>query len=234
MFEEIQLELRTHIDVIEEYVPLRNRFLVDVGCGDGTLCRQLAKRGALVLGVEPDQIQAEKNRKAEIVPNVGLAEGSAQELPLESQQTDAVLFQYSFHHVPADSMHKAIEEAIRVLKPDGILYFAEPVARGLHHDTIAHFHDESTVQRDAEQHIRKFARPRFSREKIVSYTTERMFDSFDQFAELYGNLSYNQGYSIDQVRSDKVRESFEKSKEGDRYRFTTPVRVNCFSGLIPN
>lgn len=229
MGEPIRMGLTTHLEVISQCFQLTERHVVDVGCGDGNLCRQLAEKGARVTGVEPDPVQAQRNSEKPPTTNVQLLEGRAEDLPLNKNSVDAVLFQYSFHHVPSALMQSAIDEAARILKPDGVLYFAEPLAEGLHHDTISHFHDETRVRAMAEQAIRHYAHPQFARERVLYYSVERLFDDFNHFAEFYGNLSYNEGYSSKDVKQDEVRQSFEKARHGNGYRFTTPVRVNCFS-----
>ncbi len=61
------------MDVIDRLVSVAGLNVVDVGCGGGRITRQLAERGALVLGVEPDPIQAEKNRAAEAMPGLSFA-----------------------------------------------------------------------------------------------------------------------------------------------------------------
>ena len=229
MGEPVHLGQMTHTKVISHCISLSGKHVVDVGCGDGALCRKLAETGARVTGVEPDPVQARRNREKPVGANVELLEGSAENLPLSENSADAVIFQYSFHHVPSGLMQSAIDEAVRILKPEGTLYFAEPLAEGLHHETISHFHDETGVRAKAEQAIRQFASPQFACERVLYYSVERLFDDFDHFAEFYGNLSYNEGYSCKEVRQDAVRRSFEKARYGNGYRFETPVRVNSFS-----
>ena len=229
MSEFVSLGQTTHLDVISQCIALDAKHVVDVGCGDGSLCRQLAEFGARVTGVEPDPVQAQKNSTQPPANDIDLLEGRAENLPLTSKSADAIIFQYSFHHVPSELMKSAIDEAVRVLKPDGILYFAEPLAEGLHHETIRHFHDETYVRGLAEQAIRHYASPQFGNERVLYYNVERRFDDFNHFAEFYGNLSYNEGYSSADVYQEAVRSSFEMARFGNGYRFTTPVRVNCFS-----
>ena len=57
--------------------------VVDVGCGAGASSRELAARGASVLAVEPDPVQAAKNRAAPPSQGVGFAETGAESQPAE-------------------------------------------------------------------------------------------------------------------------------------------------------
>ena len=55
--------------------------LIDVGCGAGANARALAEAGATVLGVEPDPIQAAKNRDAAPTAGVTFVEARAEGSP---------------------------------------------------------------------------------------------------------------------------------------------------------
>ena len=107
----------TDYEVMDRQVTVDGLRLLDLGCGAGALTRALAERGAQVVGIEPDPIQAEKNRRAEPVPGVSFVEGGAQDLDIDDASVDGVFFKYSLHHVPADAMDAALAEAVRVLKP---------------------------------------------------------------------------------------------------------------------
>ncbi len=91
-----------YMDVIDRLVPVAGLNVVDVGCGGGRLTRQLAERGAKVLGVEPDPIQAEKNRAAAAMPGLSFVEAPGQALPIDDGLLDGVFFSYSLHHVPRE------------------------------------------------------------------------------------------------------------------------------------
>ena len=107
----------TDIEIIGRLVELEGRTIADVGCGDGRVARALADLGATVVGVEPDPIQAAKNREADAHPGVTLIEGAAERLPQDTASVDGVIFSKSLHHVPREGMDAGLREAARVLKP---------------------------------------------------------------------------------------------------------------------
>ena len=113
--------------IVEEVAGLS---LIEAGCAAGDTARRLAELGARVLAVEPDELQAEKNRAAPAASGVTFVEAGAQALPAEDASMDGVLFFRSLHHVPRELMDAALGEAARVLKPDGFLYVAEPGMEG--------------------------------------------------------------------------------------------------------
>ncbi|MDE2463381.1 MAG: class I SAM-dependent methyltransferase, partial [Alphaproteobacteria bacterium] len=96
------------LEAIGALLEVKGLRLVDVGCASGAQDRELVGRGATVLGVEPDPVQAEKNRKAEPLPGLTFVEARAQALPAESQSMDGVFFFRSLHHVPMEAMDAAL------------------------------------------------------------------------------------------------------------------------------
>jgi len=218
--------------VLNRLIRVDGRFIVDAGCGGGRLCRKLAESGAIVLGVEPDPVQAEKNRAADVVPNVSFAQASAAQIPVEPQSVDGIIFGNSLHHVPARDYELVFDEVHRILKPDGFLYVQEPVATGSHQDVMELFHDETEVRLRAYRALVKMAHPAFDRMREVYYDVERSFESFDAFADHYSHLSYNAGkYDGDRVRNNEVKGRFEQHRDvrGGGYTLIQPMRVNCYS-----
>ena len=105
----------TEIDVVERLVPLAG--LRVVGCGGGRVTKQLVARGAEAVGVEPDPIQAEKNRAAEPVPGLSFVEASGQALPFDDDSFDAVVAMYVASVVPDPK--RLLREMRRVCIPGG-------------------------------------------------------------------------------------------------------------------
>src|SRR3954454_17361073 len=100
--------VRTDIEVLADLVELRGRTVADIGCGDGSLVRALAARGASVVGVE---VSEEAGSRAYARDPAGrYLLGSADALPLEAGSLDACLLLRSLHHVPAESMDAAFAE----------------------------------------------------------------------------------------------------------------------------
>lgn len=218
----------THIDAIDQQFSVDGRFLVDVGAGDMSLSRLLAARGASVLAIEPDPVQAEKNRRAEVISNVGFAETTAESIPVEPASVDGVVFKYSLHHIPAEAYAAVFEEVRRILKPDGFLYVTEPVADGPYDQVMRLFHNEKAVRADAQAALDKYATPAFAESDIVCYQTERSFGSWQEFADFYAGLSYNAGYTEAEVRDERVRQAFEHYGKPLDYCFSTPVVARRF------
>jgi SAM-dependent methyltransferase len=89
--------------------------VADVGAGTGILTGALARLGADVVAVEPDQAMLAELRRQ--LPGVRAVEGTAEALPLPDQSVDAVLCGQAMHWFDLD---RALPEIARVLTPGGV------------------------------------------------------------------------------------------------------------------
>ncbi|MFT4728027.1 MAG: ubiquinone/menaquinone biosynthesis C-methylase UbiE [Granulosicoccus sp.] len=226
------LGITRDIDVIDRVLCVENKFLVDAGCGDMGLSRALAKRGARVLGIDPDPIQAEKNIQADIIPNVGFAHTGAQSIPVENASVDGVLFPYSLHHVPADMYQSVFSELSRILKPDGFIYAMEPVASGKINEVMRIFHDEAEVREMAQTALDELAIPLFEDVSVFTYCVPVQYESWEDFKEKYIGASYNTAsYTPEQVSDDSVKAQFLSLGEATGFMFESPMKVTFLRGL---
>jgi len=219
------------MDVIDRLVPVAGLNVVDVGCGGGRITRQLAERGAKVLGVEPDPIQAEKNRAAEAMPGLSFVEAPGQALPVDDDVMDGVFFSYSLHHVPREHMDGALAEAARVLKPEtGFLYVQEPMLAGSMEAVYRPFHDETEVRTLAYTALRRVAAPRFAEARELRYRESVRYDSFATFVEEVAGTTYSE-FPRERLDTPEVRAMFEAGRTDDGYVFTRHNRVNLYRRL---
>ncbi len=215
----------TDLDAIDRCLTVSDKFLIDAGCGNMHLSKALAERGAHVLAIDPDEAQAKENQAADIVANVGFAETGADQIPVENQSIDGMLFSYSLHHIPADLYEAVFAEALRILKPDGFMYIIEPVASGELNDVVRLFHDEAEVRADAQTAINKLGVPRFAECEVVEYRIPVSYDSWEHFANRYVGKTFNNNYTEADVRSEHVRKKFLEVGEARQFKFESPMRV---------
>lgn len=204
--------------------------LIESGCAAGDTARRLAELGARVLAVEPDELQAEKNRAAPAASGVTFVEAGAQALPAEDASMDGVLFFRSLHHVPRELMDAALGEAARVLKPDGFLYVAEPGMEGSHFTMMRPFNDEFEVRTLAQQALERSARPHFEETTRYVYMQRPRHESFAAMVTKFSSLSYNP-IARELIEQDEVRKNFEAGKSGDGYVFEQPMLINFYRRL---
>ncbi|HTE84430.1 MAG TPA: methyltransferase domain-containing protein [Dehalococcoidia bacterium] len=97
---------------------------LDAGCGTGFLALELAQRGHRVTGIDFAPAMVERaRRKAKRGLEVRFEEGDAEELPFDAGSFDLVVSRHLLWTLPHPE--EAIDEWIRVLRPDGRLMIVD-------------------------------------------------------------------------------------------------------------
>jgi ubiquinone/menaquinone biosynthesis C-methylase UbiE len=115
--------------VVERYISVSGRRLLDFGCGAGASTAVWARMGAVVTGVEPDaqlaaaaelRMAEEGLKRATIlhVPNT-------EQLPFEDGSFQVCACNAVIEHIPPRLRAVHIKEIWRVLEPGGYLYITE-------------------------------------------------------------------------------------------------------------
>ena len=221
------LGFQTNIGVIQSFVNLANLRLADIGCGGLVFTEQIAEFAGSVLAIDPDPIQAQKNRNSEHSANIEFVEADAQSFPAEDESIDGVFFAYSLHHVEAATYPQVFSQIFRVLKPGGFLYVIEPIDCPLN-QVMKLLHDEEIVRAAAQDYLMSIA-SQFAETQIVEYHGYRQFESFEHFATNYSSKSFNPHYSEADVRHPDVQAAFHQHGQPD-FQFTSPKRVVFMKG----
>jgi SAM-dependent methyltransferase len=163
-------ELTTNVAVLERFVSLADRDVVDVGCGGGWLARDLAARGARAIGTEiSDEQLADAREHGDADGRITYVVGRAEALPLADASVDVVVFMNSLHHVPEAAMPDALREAGRVLRPGGRVFVAEPQAAGEFYAMVKLVEDEDRVRAAAQAALAQAAAAGLERERSLEY-----------------------------------------------------------------
>lgn len=98
---------------------------LDVGCGDAEFASKLARRGALVVGLDADaaMLTAARRRAAADSVRLRLVRGSAEMLPFKEASFDGAVAVATLCFV--NDAERAVLEMARVLKPGGRLAIGE-------------------------------------------------------------------------------------------------------------
>lgn len=103
--------------------------VLDAGCGAGHAAFAVAPQVAEVIAYDltPAMLaQVAQNASERGLNNVTIQEGDVQKLPFEAATFDRVVTRYSAHHWP--DVGAALQEAARVLKPNGLFVVSDVVA----------------------------------------------------------------------------------------------------------
>ncbi len=175
-------EVTSDLEVLERFVSLAGQDVVDVGCGGGGLVRALAARGARATGIEISESQLATALREDGGAGARYLVGLAEQLPLEDASVDTVVFMRALHHVPIDQMLDALREAARVLRPDGVVYIAEPLAEGDFFELTSMVEDEREVRAAAQRAVADAAAAGLERVESFEYDVRFCLANLDAFA----------------------------------------------------
>jgi SAM-dependent methyltransferase len=218
--------VRRTVDVLEELVPLEGRTVVDVGCGIGALVRTLTRKGAHAIGVEVQTAQLERARAAEPAGDEEYLEGVGEDLPLADASADAVVFFQSLHHVPAAHMRDALAEAARVVRPDGLVLVAEPIAEGAFFELVRPLDDETEVRRLAYEALRAAPAAGLEIVEELELLNPITFADFHAFRAVVVGADGDRAPVFERV-APELQKAFEATgrRTDDGWAFESPTRV---------
>ena len=151
--------LRRALEDLNRLMPDRERsypVVADVGCGWGASFKLLKEDFApeRIVGVDVcgEMIAAARQEAGRLDVPVDLYKADCADLPLADESVDMVFCHQSFHHLV--EQEKALGEFRRVLKPGGLLLFAESTRAYIHSWIIKLlFRHPMDVQRDADEYV---------------------------------------------------------------------------------
>ena len=108
------------INRMNKIIKLKNKVVLDIGCGYGALSSLLLDKGAIVYGTETSTGKLEVAKKIIKSNKINLKAVDNEDLPFEDNYFDVVFLFDVIEHV--ENPGKMIWECERVLKPSGLLY----------------------------------------------------------------------------------------------------------------
>lgn len=136
------------IAIIERCMPLKGRYVLEIGCGDGRVSMLLARDARKYVAIDPDE-EAIKTARLR-AGSVDFQIGTGEDLPFPDASFQIVLFILSLHH---QNSRRALKEVHRVLTTTGRLLILEPAADGEFQQFFHLFNDESDVLVQAQNAI---------------------------------------------------------------------------------
>ncbi|MCW8916787.1 MAG: class I SAM-dependent methyltransferase [Magnetovibrio sp.] len=225
-----QPQHRSNSEALTATLDLQNKKVIDVGCGEGHLVRLMTRHGAKAFGVECSAKMLEKAHEEKPVGDEVYYDGRAEELPFDDTSIDVAVFFNSLHHVPAESMEKALSEAARVLKSEGVLYICEPVAEGPHFELMQPVHDETMVRAQAYATLDKAPNYGLTAQDEFTYIHPAMHINFEAFKERMLRINPQHENAVTTHEADLLSSFKRLGTETDKgFSFDQPMRVNLFT-----
>jgi len=152
----LEVAIEDLIRLIGPQLQQRYEAVLDVGCGQGKSFRLLKNKlnPQTLIGIDADSEILHKARaqaQADGV-NVDLMLGNGARIPLPDNSVDILFCHQTFHHLV--EQEKSMAEFYRVLKPGGLLLFAESTRAYIHSWIIRLlFRHPMDVQKTADEYL---------------------------------------------------------------------------------
>ena len=226
------LRQSSNAEIAGELLELDGCRAVDIGCGEGAFTRYLAERGAIVTGIDSNEsrIAAARAAAQAAQSTADFQVGNGEALPFADGALDLVVFSNSLHHVPVESMDRALAEGARVLRAGGRLYAMEPIAQGPYFEVQRLWNDETKVRA-----LALAALGRLGALGLVP-ETELVYGSLRRFADYDAYEAHMRGRGVDLGRDGAaIRRAFMAHARRDDDGFALPMafRVNLFRKGTP-
>jgi len=176
--------------------------VLEVGCGDGRLTRELSSISDNILGLDPDPTSIDEARHL-LKKGIRLIQGSGESIPLADDSVDTVIFSLSLHH-HEDPDH-ALTEAQRVLREEGRILVLEPAADSPINNLFRLIHNED------EAYIRAAAAVNMCGSEQSNLGTYETLWRFEDFEEMVGQL-----YSYFDLEPEEPKVKAMESLLGER------------------
>ena len=215
-----------------ETLNLDNKTILELGCGNATITKQLALNGSnrKIIACEVDEIQYKKNLLLNI-ENIEFKLNPAQEIQLEDESVNMVFLFNSFHHIPRNLMKKALQEIKRVLKPNGLVYISEPIYTGKANELYSIYNDKEEVYIEAFNNIKQVVdNEEFKLFRELFFQTEIIYENFEDFKNKEMNSRYND-IKINKQLEEKVKNKFNSFNNGKTTSIMNPSRVDILQKI---
>lgn len=111
------------ISEVEEFTPLREKKVLDVGGARGEFCRTLSEeRGCEAVNLEPDPYRYGPYESGFLWDKT--VKGYADNMDFNDDEFDVVTCWGTFEHIPSDRQQKSLDEIYRVTKKGGLCYIS--------------------------------------------------------------------------------------------------------------
>lgn len=186
---------RKHAAVLRQWLKPAGARIADIGCGQGGTARLLARDGACVVGLDPQDAVLRRAR-GDAGARPGAAPGDpppgdtayvaarGEALPLATACLDAAVCFNALHHVPVARQDAALAEIHRVLAVGARLVVVEPIAEGAIFEMVQPVEDETAVRAAADAALRRAgAKSGWRLLHQSDYDAAVRYESFQAFRE---------------------------------------------------
>lgn len=196
---------------------VKGKTILDAGCGQGYLCRKLARMGAKVTGIEPAKGLIDYAIQREKKENLGIAYIQADLSTWEAKETfDIVVSNMVFMDIP--DWKGAIKSCITALKPGGLFVFS------ISHPCFEYVHKDPSDAKDF-RHVKDWEEEPYIKveEYFEEHTVRNMIGySFHHTLSDYINFILDNGCVLKKLLEPQLSKDLVKKYKQHERDFHVP------------
>ena len=210
-------------------ISLKNKKILDVGCGDGWFSFWCVNYHCIVDAIDPseEQIKIAKNKNEK---RVNFIVAGGEDITNLNNKYNYIFFFNSLHHVPENLMEKSLIECKKSLYEDGLIFIIEPIANGAFHDFVKNIDDETHVRKSAYNVIKNCEKFELHKNKEILYNEVKSFTDKDECINFLMSVDKKR---VDYINSNKgfLYKEFDRLStfNKNKYEFVQPMRLNILS-----
>lgn len=164
---------RTLVNIFERYLDRPGLRILEGGCGLGGWVDYFRNRGHDVVGVEYDERIVKLAKEHD--PSIPIVLGDITRLDFPDSSFDAYISLGVIEHFE-EGPQVALEEAHRILKPNGLAFITTPVLTPLRRIVAHPMRDVYFTLRDMQGKPKYFWEYRFTKEELCNYIRDAGFE----------------------------------------------------------
>jgi ubiquinone/menaquinone biosynthesis C-methylase UbiE len=230
--------------VAEKHASFKGKEVLEVGCGNGRLTLQYGESTKKVVSIDPSAkniAEAKRSIRGKLVPQVSFQVGMGEELRFPDENLDIVFFSWSLYCIDVPAMGRALAQAWRVLRRDGLLVNMQPsLHQPFHWGTISYIlrskggrtdnqdiGDEGDKQARLALRYASFVEGKFDFVSEEEFQTYNYYDTVSEFFKSITTENEVQVRDLDKQTRRRIYELLEsmKTKQGIRVQQNAVLTV---------
>lgn len=151
---------------------LKDKTVLEIGCGKGLVTKQLVKYAKEIIAIDPDKKAIQEAKfKLKNYKNTKFLVGSGENLAFKNNSFDLVVYSLSLHHITKSFMEQSLHKSMSLLKPNGKIIILEPSGKG----TFIQAEEKYSIGDGDERDIRKYVCKIINSTKFLKVEKEKKF-----------------------------------------------------------
>lgn len=229
------------MDTIQKYISIKNKDVVDIGCGTGRLLFRMLPDVKTIIGIDNDEdsirvlneILAQKY--AFYKPKTKIINSGIEDAYVGAESIDVAFFSWSLYALDKNHMKQAIRNVLKMLRDNGKLVILQPIGGEFESVMRLFFkdHTDKDEYKTCMNNMNELIPPYFElfvEDKIISDfivpTLEEFCEMLKMFAVTEGGCNYKE---LEYIRAEILKEPMKRYRTLNGYCLSDEVSLFIYT-----